>query len=801
MPDELARSDWDAMIMHYLGLDHIGHKAGPNSPNMLPKQQEMDGIVEQIYFAMETSEQHAKTLLVLAGDHGMNAGGNHGGSGPGETEPALLFASPKFKTMAHPTPNECPTNPTPGTEFRYYDFIAQSDLVPTLAALMGMPVSRNSLGVLAKPVLGLWPPAQQCRLLHQNAKQVLRIVHAAFGLEAFEEEVARFGRDVNVQRMDACEYESEGLMELACRWARVQDVAAASGGKDEAMREILIKVGIIHALNTRDERRFADSAQFLDSAQQTMSSAASQYNVSRLVLGAVLSATALVLAICCHPLLWPPSAAGLYFTGLNLLYGLMMFASSYVEEEQHFWYWATSAWFVVLALRRCVISYGICSGAAVDIDFFHRAYTSGSSAKQFTIVFSALLLLGLHRLSIRWNQTGQKYAGAPDVAHTFFPSHHILLWMLVLLTYSYTALQLATSTFAGIFPSEIAVLTALTLTILAVVFKLNFTQADAPELVGGLAERIREWSEPFDLVLQARLVFVLVAMSATAVTVLSVGVARLSVEGSGLSCKSHLWSMGTGQLADYSKAFAKGIPRRLHYLLTLFLMTQTRVQNIPLFLIFEAQRHSLGRLIYPSSLASPASGSAAEASSDYLIPISTLLLSQVSYFCFGGSNAISSIDLSNAYNGVAGYNVGAVGLLLFSSNWAGPIWWCSAGVLLLLREPSEGETKSRNIKDNASRNWVHAEREKLREDLVQDKRATADWNTGAAWYSYVLTMTVFVASSLLAVMAACTALRTHLFIWTVFSPKYLYAMAWCIGWHLGINVLLGTFLHWLGSVA
>ncbi len=28
--DELLSHDWDAWIMHYLGLDHIGHKTGPN---------------------------------------------------------------------------------------------------------------------------------------------------------------------------------------------------------------------------------------------------------------------------------------------------------------------------------------------------------------------------------------------------------------------------------------------------------------------------------------------------------------------------------------------------------------------------------------------------------------------------------------------------------------------------------------------------------------------------------------------------------------------------------------------------
>ena len=29
IPLELKRSDWNGMIMHYLGLDHIGHKSGP----------------------------------------------------------------------------------------------------------------------------------------------------------------------------------------------------------------------------------------------------------------------------------------------------------------------------------------------------------------------------------------------------------------------------------------------------------------------------------------------------------------------------------------------------------------------------------------------------------------------------------------------------------------------------------------------------------------------------------------------------------------------------------------------------
>jgi len=29
VPTELKNSDWNGMIMHFLGLDHIGHKSGP----------------------------------------------------------------------------------------------------------------------------------------------------------------------------------------------------------------------------------------------------------------------------------------------------------------------------------------------------------------------------------------------------------------------------------------------------------------------------------------------------------------------------------------------------------------------------------------------------------------------------------------------------------------------------------------------------------------------------------------------------------------------------------------------------
>lgn len=112
----------------------------------------MDGIVRQIYSAIETRPHLESTLFVLCGDHGMNEAGNHGGSSSGETSPALVFMSPKLRKI--PTGSNSPMAIV--ENFQYYDVIEQSDLAPTLAGLLGFPVPLNNLGVFIKQMLPLW---------------------------------------------------------------------------------------------------------------------------------------------------------------------------------------------------------------------------------------------------------------------------------------------------------------------------------------------------------------------------------------------------------------------------------------------------------------------------------------------------------------------------------------------------------------------------------------------------------------------------------------------------------------------
>ena len=92
---------------------------------MIPKQREMDGIVKQLYKSLETIVHLDSTLLVVCGDHGMNDAGNHGGSAPGETSPALIFISPKLKSIS--SGFTCPVHSL-NNEFQYYGLILHPPL-------------------------------------------------------------------------------------------------------------------------------------------------------------------------------------------------------------------------------------------------------------------------------------------------------------------------------------------------------------------------------------------------------------------------------------------------------------------------------------------------------------------------------------------------------------------------------------------------------------------------------------------------------------------------------------------------
>lgn len=132
------RGDWDVIFAHYLGVDHAGHRYGPNHPAMTAKLAQMNSNLKDIVTALDD-----ETLLVVMGDHGMDAKGDHGGESDDEVQAALWMYSqkgvfgrtdPSFKLP----PENAKIRP-----------VNQIDLVPTLALLLGIPIPFNNLG---KPI-------------------------------------------------------------------------------------------------------------------------------------------------------------------------------------------------------------------------------------------------------------------------------------------------------------------------------------------------------------------------------------------------------------------------------------------------------------------------------------------------------------------------------------------------------------------------------------------------------------------------------------------------------------------------
>jgi phosphatidylinositol glycan class O len=130
------QSKWDVLIGHFLGVDHCGHRYGPDHYAMKDKLEQLNDIIKKVMDKISDD-----TLLVVFGDHGMDSTGNHGGESDDEIEAALFMYSKKehFKQL-----NE--NNYDISNQGKNYRQVNQIDITPTLAMLLGIPIPFNNLG-------------------------------------------------------------------------------------------------------------------------------------------------------------------------------------------------------------------------------------------------------------------------------------------------------------------------------------------------------------------------------------------------------------------------------------------------------------------------------------------------------------------------------------------------------------------------------------------------------------------------------------------------------------------------------
>lgn len=167
---ELSLLDWDLMILHYLGLDHIGHTVGPSSPLVPPKLQEMDRVIQKIYKSLEN--QGEKFLILVCGDHGMSDQGSHGGASDREILVPAVFLSSSYQKYK--------------SSWKSQRDSLQIDLAPTLSVLMGLPIPNNNLGQVLLGALKGLSDEEILNVMYINTQQIVKLMEAS--IPDFEKE-------------------------------------------------------------------------------------------------------------------------------------------------------------------------------------------------------------------------------------------------------------------------------------------------------------------------------------------------------------------------------------------------------------------------------------------------------------------------------------------------------------------------------------------------------------------------------------------------------------------------------------
>jgi ethanolaminephosphotransferase len=147
--------DCQFLILHFLGLDHIGHVYGPSARKDLIKDKlnEMDEVVKQIHARLVDRNGSNKNLLLVTGDHGMANAGGHGGSSLEEVTTPLISITTGLASLSLEPAKEV---------------IDQVDIAPTLASLWGLRIPKESKGQLILDIMEQFQSSQQLATSYQN---------------------------------------------------------------------------------------------------------------------------------------------------------------------------------------------------------------------------------------------------------------------------------------------------------------------------------------------------------------------------------------------------------------------------------------------------------------------------------------------------------------------------------------------------------------------------------------------------------------------------------------------------------
>ncbi|KAL3527537.1 hypothetical protein ACH5RR_012193 [Cinchona calisaya] len=730
---ELNRTDWNLLILHFLGLDHVGHIGGRNSLLMGPKLKEMDEVIKMIDLSMIQGQKdnRGRTLLMVASDHGMTENGNHGGSSYEETDSLALFVGLGEFSGASTTNNTA----------------NQVDIASTLALLFGVPIPKNNVGIVMAEVLKSITDKEVLRLMELNSWQLLRLLQVQLPDLECKSFTCDVHRDDNGSRISR-DYGSVEEM-FCCLYSHA--AAVHKSLKSES--------------NIGDEfgSTFLAYCEFLRTASQWLSHRATDRPFSLLASGlaAMLLSCLILLALLFLIVRENYIKEKGHFPHLNktmhrwhldktfslaiiFILILSMGSSSMVEEEQYIWHFVTSSFYLVL-LRKAMQS--MTAVVLQNSPIVMRR----QKERGILQVFSIIAILTSGRVLRGWHQGGVNWVHLPDISKLLEQAGSAYISLLQLTS---GVLLISANFFILLFSlwSKRTFVMVILLIYLypasLILYHIVVHQGTTIATTGfGSTEMVQRF-------------YAILSISAIG-TIISVPWlmpsqnSDISRNGFYSSCDISFEVRRRLLLEGMrDSTFVTGWVFIFSWCL-LQLLLQQPINSMPLLLLFI----QILATVWYSSGGDP-----------QLVEVAALYyLGMAGHFGIGNTNNLASIDVAGAFIGVSSHSTLLSGILMFIITYASPMLALLSMVMYISVKDIDGAMHAKDV------NVGHLLKRSI---------------------SFPCLVPLGLNSVLLiAYTAVLLLMRNHLFIWSVFSPKYLYVCATTACVSIGASLVASSVVY------
>lgn len=175
--DAALRQDRIVFFLHLLGLDTTGHSYRPYSKEYLNNIKVVDQGVSEVVDLIEKFYGDGRTAFIFTADHGMSDWGSHGDGHPDNTRTPLVAwgSGVPGPVMSHPiAPGHDAYSSDWGLSHITRHDVAQADIAPLMAYLVGIEAPANSVGELPLSYIAA-SLEEKSKAALANARSVLEI--------------------------------------------------------------------------------------------------------------------------------------------------------------------------------------------------------------------------------------------------------------------------------------------------------------------------------------------------------------------------------------------------------------------------------------------------------------------------------------------------------------------------------------------------------------------------------------------------------------------------------------------------